>query len=112
MKIDYRSRGLCVRLLLLLVIGLGLPILAVNVAHAQDQAGSTDGTGTLVAQAPADKQAAQTDTTAMAEGSAAGGDFEFDPWEPFNEKMFWFNREVLDRLCAETRRHSMGFCSS
>ena len=26
-----------------------------------------------------------------------GEDFEFDPWEGFNEKMFWFNREVLDR---------------
>ena len=97
MKIDYMSRGLCVRLLLLLVIGFGLPILTVDVAQAQDEVKSTDGPGTVVAQAPADKQAAQTDTTAMAEGSAAGGDFEFDPWEPFNEKMFWFNREVLDR---------------
>ena len=98
MKIDYMSHGLRVRLLLLLVIGLGLPILDVNVAHTQDEVGSKDGTGTVVAQAPADKQAAQTDTTAMAEGSAAGGDFEFDPFEPFNEKMFWFNREVLDRF--------------
>lgn len=33
----------------------------------------------------------------MAEGSAAGEDFESDPLESFNEKMFWFNREVLDR---------------
>jgi phospholipid-binding lipoprotein MlaA len=98
MKIDYMSRGLCVRLLLLLVIGFGLPILTVDVAQAQDEVKSTDGPGTVVAQAPADKQAAQTDTSAMAEGSAAGGDFEFDPWEPFNEKMFWFNREVLDRF--------------
>lgn len=97
MKIDYMSRGLCVRLLLLLVIGFGLPILTVDVAHTQDEVKSTDGAGTVVAQAPVDKQAAQTDTTSMAEGSAAGGDFEFDPWEPFNEKMFWFNREVLDR---------------
>src|SRR4029077_9395318 len=97
MKIDYMSRRLCVRLLLLLVIGFGLPILTVDVAHTQDEVKSTDGPGTVVTQAPADKQAAQTDTTAMAEGSAAGGDFEFDPWEPFNEKMFWFNREVLDR---------------
>ena len=72
MKIDYMSRGLCVRLLLLLVIGLGLPILTVDVAQAQDEVKSTDGPGTVVAQAPADKQAAQTDTTAMAEGSAAG----------------------------------------
>lgn len=98
MKIDYMSRGLCVRLLLLLVIGLGLPILEVNMAYPQDEVGSKDGTGTLVAQAAPDKQAAQTDSMAMAEGSAAGGDFEFDPFEPFNEKMFWFNREVLDRF--------------
>lgn len=27
-----------------------------------------------------------------------GEDLEQDPWEPFNDKMFWFNREVLDRL--------------
>jgi phospholipid-binding lipoprotein MlaA len=27
----------------------------------------------------------------------SGEDFESDPWEGFNEKMFWFNREVLDR---------------
>lgn len=33
----------------------------------------------------------------MAAGSAAGEDFEDDPFEGFNEKMFWFNREVLDR---------------
>lgn len=30
-------------------------------------------------------------------GLLAGEDFESDPWEGFNEKMFWFNREVLDR---------------
>ncbi|HEY7217652.1 MAG TPA: VacJ family lipoprotein [Candidatus Binatia bacterium] len=29
--------------------------------------------------------------------AAAGEDFEEDPFEGFNEKMFWFNREVLDR---------------
>jgi phospholipid-binding lipoprotein MlaA len=97
MKIDYMSRGLCVRLLLLLAIGLGLPILTVNVAHTQDEVENKDEPGTVVAQAPVDKQPAKADA-AMAEGSAAGGDFEFDPWEPFNEKMFWFNREVLDRF--------------
>jgi phospholipid-binding lipoprotein MlaA len=36
-------------------------------------------------------------TTAMPASDAAGEDFESDPWEGFNEKMFWFNREVLDR---------------
>jgi len=34
----------------------------------------------------------------MADGSAAGEDFDSDPWEGFNEKMFWFNREVVDRF--------------
>ena len=98
MKIDYMSHGLRIRLLLLVVIGLGLPLLTMNVAHTQDEVGSKDGPGTVVAQAPVDKQPAKADATAMAESSAAGGDFEFDPWEPFNEKMFWFNREVLDRF--------------
>ena len=36
--------------------------------------------------------------TALAETAAAGEDFEDDPFEGFNEKMFWFNREVLDRF--------------
>jgi phospholipid-binding lipoprotein MlaA len=39
--------------------------------------------------------AAAYDTAAAA--AAAGEDFDEDPWEGFNEKMFWFNREVLDR---------------
>jgi len=29
--------------------------------------------------------------------ATAGEDFEEDPWEPFNERMFNFNREILDR---------------
>ena len=33
----------------------------------------------------------------MAAAAAAGEDFDEDPFEGFNEKMFWFNREVLDR---------------
>jgi phospholipid-binding lipoprotein MlaA len=30
--------------------------------------------------------------------AAAGDDFDQDPWEGFNENMFTFNREVLDRF--------------
>ena len=30
--------------------------------------------------------------------AAAGEDFDQDPWEGFNEKMFDFNREILDRF--------------
>jgi len=33
-----------------------------------------------------------------AQSAVAGDDFDSDPWEPFNDKMFWFNREVLDRF--------------
>jgi phospholipid-binding lipoprotein MlaA len=33
----------------------------------------------------------------MAEARGAAEEFDEDPLEPFNEKMFWFNREVLDR---------------
>jgi phospholipid-binding lipoprotein MlaA len=30
--------------------------------------------------------------------AAPGEDFDEDPWEGFNERMFWFNREVVDRM--------------
>jgi phospholipid-binding lipoprotein MlaA len=97
MKIRYRFRLWCVRL----TIGLGLTLFTMNVAHSQEEtdgtAGSKDVSATVVAQAPGEKQSPQTDATAMAESSTAGSDFEYDPWERFNEKMFWFNREVLDR---------------
>ncbi|MGH7824317.1 MAG: MlaA family lipoprotein [Candidatus Binatia bacterium] len=33
----------------------------------------------------------------MADGASAGEDFEYDPFESFNELMFQFNREILDR---------------
>lgn len=36
--------------------------------------------------------------TALADTAAVGEDLDSDPFESFNEKMFWFNREVLDRF--------------
>lgn len=36
--------------------------------------------------------------TAPMGAAAPGDDFDEDPWEGFNEKMFWFNREILDRF--------------
>lgn len=35
--------------------------------------------------------------SATAAGAEAVVAEELDPWEPFNEKMFWFNRNVLDQ---------------
>ncbi len=99
MKIGNGSRILCARLFL--ILGLGLPMLTVSVTHAEQEgeaaAPGTEGQGSVPM---VEKQPTKEDrvyATAVAE-SAAGGDFEWDPWEPFNEKMFWFNREVLDRF--------------
>lgn len=36
-------------------------------------------------------------TAEAADRPAASEDYEEDPWEPFNELMFRFNREILDR---------------
>ncbi|HEY6366477.1 MAG TPA: VacJ family lipoprotein [Candidatus Binatia bacterium] len=97
MKIGNGSRILCARLFL--ILGLGLPMLTVSVTHAEQEgeaaALGTEGQGSVPM---VEKQPAKAEAAAMAESSTAGGDFEYDPWEPFNEKMFWFNREVLDRF--------------
>jgi phospholipid-binding lipoprotein MlaA len=106
MKIDCRSRGLRVRLILLLVIGLGLPLLNAKANYAEDERKSVvaaadkpaPGANSAIPEKEPTK-ADQVSAMAMAESSAAlGDDSDSDPWEPFNEKMFWFNREVLDRF--------------
>ena len=97
-------------ILALTVIGFGMPVLTVNVAHTQEAA-VTDANeaGMVTAQATGDKEPGKADTMAMAEGSASGSDFEYDPWESFNEKMFWFNREVLDRFVLKPAATAWNF---
>ena len=46
---------------------------------------------------PSGEVAGAVTLTGLAASASAGEDFEDDPFEGFNEKMFWFNREVLDR---------------
>ena len=43
-----------------------------------------------------DYEMSTVDAAPMA--AAPGDDFDEDPWEGFNEKMFWFNREIVDRF--------------
>jgi phospholipid-binding lipoprotein MlaA len=88
----------------LLAIALGWPLMHAGAIYAADeiQIGETnaDQTSTGTASSLLDTQtglASLAYASEMAEGSAAGEDFENDPWEGFNEKMFTFNREVLDR---------------
>jgi len=111
MKISSLFSRMSIPTLAAIVIGFGVPLLTVNVAHTQDEA-VTDGNeaGMAMAQATGDKEPTKADTMAMAEGSAAGGDFvEYDPWESFNEKMFWFNREVLDRFVLKPAATAWNF---
>ena len=60
---------------------------------ATDEAGSPE-LSVVVASDTTTEMAAQPNLTA----AAPGDDFDEDPWEGFNEKMFNFNREVLDRF--------------
>jgi phospholipid-binding lipoprotein MlaA len=103
MRMNSGSRILCARLFL--ILGLGLPMLTVNVSHAEQETKmaslSTEASRTVSTTALGENQPAegnQVYVMAAAESATPGDDFEWDPWEPFNEKMFWFNREVLDRF--------------
>ena len=60
---------------------------------ATDEAGSPE-LSVVVASDTTAEMAAQPNLTA----AVPGDDFDEDPWEGFNEKMFNFNREVLDRF--------------
>jgi len=104
MKIDCGFRSLCIRSLLLLAIGLGLPTLSAKVIYAEEElvAAAADKGDSDANPAVPEKQPTQGDpvsSVGTAESSASPGeDFESDPFESFNEKMFWFNREILDRF--------------
>lgn len=86
---------------------LGFAVLIQTPVSADESSAATEPSEeahqTTVAQAdvqpvPAAMPASATvNLTGLAEASMPGEDFENDPFESFNEKMFWFNREVLDR---------------
>lgn len=77
-----------------------ISLLALAGGSAQAQGiTATDGAGgpalsVVVASDTSVVMAAEPNMTA----TAPGDDFDQDPWEGFNEKMFSFNREVLDRF--------------
>jgi len=86
-------------------MSLGLAVLLAMPASADESAPATEpseeANPTTLAQADVQSAtapaSATVNLTGLAEASTAGEDFENDPFESFNEKMFWFNREVLDR---------------
>jgi phospholipid-binding lipoprotein MlaA len=86
-----------------LALGLTLPLLMITSSNAEEAPVASEGVEPAAETAAdyADTQEtvgiAQADVGAMAAAATKGEDFEDDPWESFNEKMFNFNREILDR---------------
>ena len=98
-SISYFWRGV------LLAVTLSWSLVSVGVIYAGDEAQigepSSDGIGAGPTTPLADIQTVSESSAyafELADGSAGGEDFESDPFESLNEKMFWFNREVLDRF--------------
>jgi phospholipid-binding lipoprotein MlaA len=104
MKFGYRHWIYRFSMAGVLTLGLASPLLMITSSDAEEapaaSAGVEPGEDTA-APDRADSQEtvgiAAADVGAMAAATTAGEDFEDDPWEGFNEKMFWFNREILDR---------------
>lgn len=85
----------------LFAAALGSLLPVTKTGQAEEPPALPDGTETvqpMIALSQADASGAMTsgDTAPMA--ASPGEDFDEDPWESFNEKMFWFNREVVDRF--------------
>jgi phospholipid-binding lipoprotein MlaA len=105
MKIHYRSLKPVLWSVGLLVLGLILSLAGIRRSYAADQVTianpTLDGAGTSFARSVIDDDNPGPVSTSFAleaeAGSAAGEDFDQDPFEGFNEKMFWFNRELFDR---------------
>ena len=76
--------------------------LGTSYSYALEMQEASEALAALAAASPSDAgQREETQTAlaaALAETTSPGEDFEDDPFEGFNEKMFWFNREVLDRF--------------
>ncbi|HEY7558263.1 MAG TPA: VacJ family lipoprotein [Candidatus Binatia bacterium] len=88
----------------LLIMGMAMVSIYPKTGHTSEQNEvaqpvlevALDATGT-VATVPNEVKIASSTYGMEITQAAAGEDFESDPWEGFNEAMFNFNREVLDR---------------
>lgn len=102
MKIHYRFLEPRLWRVGVLVLGLLLSPAGFHLSQAADAELPTSGSSissssTAILYDQSAEPGATSFAAETAAGSAAGEDFEQDPFESFNEKMFWFNREVLDR---------------
>jgi phospholipid-binding lipoprotein MlaA len=87
-----------------LISGMGMAVICPKTGHASEQNEvsqpglevAMDATS-AVATVPSEAKLASATYGMEITQAAAGEDFESDPWEGFNEAMFNFNREILDR---------------
>ena len=102
MKGRFRRRTFGMGLVAFLFMGVGALLIADTPSYGSEQIGNIEAapdSSAAMAAAPAGGEASFANpsyTMDTAQG-AAGEDFESDPWEGFNEVMFNFNREILDR---------------
>ena len=104
MKFGYRHWIYRFSMAAALTLGLTLPLSMITSSNAEEAPAASEGVEAaeeIAAAIQTDSQQtpgiALADVGAMAAATTSGEDFEEDPWEGFNEKMFWFNREILDR---------------
>jgi len=88
-----RIRAAGARVAVISLLALAVGSVQAQEITATDEAGSPELSAVVASDTTTDV-AAQPNLTA----AAPGDDFDEDPWEGFNEKMFNFNREVLDRF--------------
>jgi phospholipid-binding lipoprotein MlaA len=86
------------------ILGLTLGLVIVRSAGADEPTEANESIELAVESAAVERADSQptieinaAEIGTMAAAAEAGEDFENDPWEGFNEKMFWFNREIFDR---------------
>jgi phospholipid-binding lipoprotein MlaA len=85
----------------LFAAALGSLLPVTKTGQAEEPPALPDGTETvqpMIALSQADASGAMTSGDEAPMAASPGEDFDEDPWESFNEKMFWFNREVVDRF--------------
>ena len=75
----------------------GFLALAGGSVQAQESAATEETDSPELIVAVASELSAESAVQPSLTAAAPADDFDQDPWEPFNEKMFNFNREVLDR---------------
>ncbi len=85
-----------------LASSIGLLAIPGGTAQAEEIAAATESADTpeVIVALAADAGAIDVErvTQPTMTAAAIGDDFDRDPWEGFNEKMFNFNREILDRF--------------